>query len=308
MESLVSLGITDFDSLDVSTFISDNIDYEELFASNILSATVSVTIEDLDVLEIPSSTKDGDYIKNEELVLLMESLVSLGITDFNDIDLSLFFGEKVVYDTLFDSTILAATTSVSIMNAGGMVVPTSVFVDGYITKDELVNLMEGLKALGLDSFDNTNSDSIYSGLDSISITKALESEILYYTISQQMVSSLTYVVTKYDDVDVVETGSTIVGGSAPTIIIKDEIVWLLEAIEELGIDLSEFGEVTDSILSDLNGVDIDTLVKSSIMAAQLSQFINVESIPSINKYSQDVVNGDAVQILSKEDLTTLLNL
>lgn len=295
LNAIDALGITNFNDFDISVFLSDSIDYTALFTSEILRATVSSSLTDIKTLSIPNNVIDNNgYITSVELTNLMDAIVSLGITDFGNFDVSVFFG-NVNYDVLFTSEILRNTASNSISST--LTIPNAAKdKDGIITKEELVNLLNGLNKLGLGSFD-TSSDGIYSTLNSSTISVAVESIILHHTISNQLASSLDHVVTQYGEEIVVVDG----------IVEKHEIVALITALETLGLnDLSQLSGLGASILDNIESEgDINTILDSSIMSAILSSLVT--GIEGHSTTSQEVL-GDKpnVNIYSKDSLKSIL--
>jgi len=196
--------------------VLDQVKTDKIFDSNIIHATLSKMLLDLttnQVLVIPyQDVNDVDirryideieYISTDELTSVLESVLVLNISDFADVEtLSLDLITSNI-NTLLNSGILHATLSDQLFSLGDTVVTIPYFdVDDnlirlttgeltketeYIDKDELVNLFDALKLLGITNIDSfQGSITLTTFYDETNRNILLASDIMHATISKQM--------------------------------------------------------------------------------------------------------------------------
>ncbi|MCF7925548.1 MAG: hypothetical protein K9L26_03345 [Candidatus Izimaplasma sp.] len=320
------LGFTDLENMtfdasiiqnlgtEADTTILDTTKSNTLFDSKLVHATLSqMMFEQTEgteaVLSVPYFAENGDpiiiedttdtlnYVAISELNNMLQSLLTLNITDFANVD-SLDLNAVIAdADTLLDSSILQATISKQVFDLGtevilvpyqdvsGSDVRVTVGDSGagtdteYITESEIIAILDSLEILGITDI-NTFSGSV--DLASITsdpgnITKMLLSATLHATISDQLIDqdvagniSIPYL--KEDDLTEIRK---LVGpvGNEIEFIDKTEIEAMIDALDILGLtDVASFdGNVDLSLLT--AGTNAATVLESSTIQATISKQI-----------------------------------
>ena len=320
IEALEVLGVTDIGSFDGSFDLNDLAtegDQNTLLASASMHATFSKTLLDLadDVLIVPEYAQNGTtlikkivalttFITRGEIKAVINAFRAMGYTDLDSfgagIDSSKFFDD---IDTLLLSSSIQATLSDKLLTGtgGALIIPDQDILANqiritvadsidsvnivYVEKAELKALMEALDLLGLNNF------------GAISITPAIlfaaDLNTLFESASMQATVS-----DKILDVASDESGAAgnlivpdyfrealTAGGAGIEQIEKAELIALLDALEVLGI--TDFSATIDaSVVTDLSGAQLDTLLISGSMHVTVSYMIqsngNVSgSIPAL---------------------------
>jgi hypothetical protein len=284
-----------------------------LFASIILHATISDVLIDLqetdDILAIPYFAEDNlteirytdatdaiDYVTTDELNAILQALISIDITDFNNIDtldLNTIIDNS---DELLASSILQATFSKQVLDLGGdtvtvpqqneagVAVQVSVGDAGagtdttYISVDEINAILDALVILNATDIQNfTGEVDLASVLaDPTGVDTLLASATIHATISQQLFDleeGGTLAVPYFS-----ETGGTIritVGdpGFETEYVTEAEVRAMLDVLDLLGIvdNLDQFDGAIDmgTILAD--PANYDTLLASATIHATISK-------------------------------------
>ncbi len=291
LESVKALGLTDLENLDFTSILTGDVDFNKVFISSIISLTISHTL--IPSLDPPSSTLVGDgadqMINQDELAKLFNGLKALGITSLDSLDLTAILGDNVDYKTLFASDIIRANVSEQLIKVEGLIVPNDV-IDvltcntKVITNDELVDLMLGLKALGITSLDEIKVEAFTSGNDNMSIV--LNSKILHATISDVLFEALVIVEEYYTS----ETETDKLFDSDKPYVDKDEIINLLSALGKLGLDIDTMEQLN---LSNLDNEEIDAMLRSYILATKVSELvIDIYSNLSLSIETKEVKDWD----------------
>jgi hypothetical protein len=284
-----------------------------LFASTILHATISDVLIDLqetdDILAIPYFAEDNlteirytdatdaiDYVTTDELNAILQALISIDITDFNNIDaldLNTIIDNS---DELLASSILQATFSKQVLDLGGeavtvpqkneagVAVQVTVGDAGagtdttYISVDEINAILDALVILNATDIQNFTGDVDLASVlaDPTGVDTLLASATIHATISQQLFdleTSGTLAVPFFS-----ESGDAIrvtVGdpGLETVYVTELEVRAMLDVLDLLGIvdNLDEFTGDIDlgTILAD--PANYDTLLASATIHATISK-------------------------------------
>ena len=319
-QAISVLGITDIENMTFDATILNNLGLESdpatldttkfntLFASDVLHATLSDILLDLtvgleSVLVIPYYAEDLseiryvdvvdslEYISKTELQAILQGILVLELSDFNDfssLDLSVVFANV---DTLLDSSILHATVSKQLFDLGGSIV-TIPYVDEaeepirilvgenetqteYIAKAELSAVFDALDVLGINDISTFSGDIDLSVLSvEGNVERLLSSAIIHATVSTQVLDLVTsgILTVPYVAEDNVTEIRVQVGevGKETEYIAKTEIEAVFDALDVLGItDVTTFsGDIDLSVLSVEGNLTI--LLSSSIIHATVS--------------------------------------
>ncbi len=318
-QAIAVLGITDINNValditllqnlgeDLDPTTLDSTKAEKLFASNIIHATLSFFLIDAttsepqvvvipylseDLEEIRYTTDEIEYISRTELEAILQALLVLDITDFENLeglDLSLVTENA---DIILESSILQATISQQLFEIDPLTVSipyydeleepvrisvgTAPFDTEYIKKTELLAIFDALTILNITdiaSFDGNIDLSIITEGDNLDTL--LGSAILQATISKQVFEleideTLNVPYTSADGLTEIRK-SVGVDTTSTEYIVKSEISAIFDALNVLDItDITTFdGNVDLSVLSVEGNVDI--LLSSAIIHATVSQ-------------------------------------
>ncbi|QLY39660.1 hypothetical protein HF295_01790 [Hujiaoplasma nucleasis] len=297
-------------------------------------------------------TDDGDeYIIEAELTELFKSVLALDIEDFNEVD-TLFLSDILPHrNIIFNSAILQATISDKIIelgNDGNLTVPSLdlnndliIMSKGdvsknqnteYIDKDELINTLEALDALGINDFNNIEVDASIikemsvdpindpTTLDESKADTVLSSKIVHATISQvlfdagepdEITGESDLIIPYVAASNYSSTSSSLVrfvSNDSDTYIIEEELTELFRAV--LALDIADFNQVDSLFLSDILPHRF-IIFNSAILQATISDKI-IElgndgnlTVPNLDLSNQEILTtkGDA---LLNEDTTYII--
>ena len=343
------LGFTDLENMTFDASIIQNLgtdadptvlDTEKantLFDSKLVHATLSQMLFDQStgteaVLTVPYYTETGDdviivdstdslnYVATAELNHMLQSLLTLDITDFTAVD-SLDLNNVIAdADTLLESSILQATISKQVFDLGTETInvpyedvdtnPIRITVgdanDGtdteYITESEIIAILDSLEILGITNFDTFDGTVDLASItsDPNNITTMLSSATLHATISKQLLDqdtsgNITIPYLEQDDSTAVRSlvGPT---GNQTEFIAKTEIESLIDALDILGLtDVGSFDGAID--LSTIYDPDATTPVDNR------SEFFGSSTIQAT--VSQQIFDlGDSVVTVPYQDVDT----
>ncbi len=308
---LITTSIDSLTEIDMTKlFTLTETDINILLESKIISTTVGKLVYELagDPLVVPSTTIEdveistGDtvmIISSAEIVKILLSLQSLGITDLNNItfDASIIshlelipvIGEPTtlddaLIDQLLDSEIVHATISkmvfdLSVGATSVLVVPvededniniryTSAGID-YLSKVEIANVLKALYAINITDFSLINLENTSLILEHK--TELLESAIIHATISDMIlgIASTSVSIPETDSIGV----SIKVEYADVTYITKAELNAFFDALNLLGItDPTAF---SSSLNLDILTLDAsqDIFLASAIMHSTVSKTV-----------------------------------
>ncbi len=350
--AVATLEITSLEGMEIGPDILKNLATEtdqtvldedkadKLFASLILQATISKILIDLvggeaPVLTIPYFSETGatiryeteeddfEWIHVDELTALIQAILILDITDFENLDIDSLDLDLILDNAsvILESAILQATISDQIMNleTDMIVVPeydllgeelqittgTGAKATTFIAKGELELTLEAIGVLDIDlqnpDFDETiinklASDSIPGELDDDKLDTLLASSIIHASMSN-MIIDLTEGDGETAAVIVVphfaENGSEVRldDGHGVEYISKTELINLFKAYYAL--DIEDFNSV-DSLEISTILAKFDTIILSATLHATISdQVINMESdavvVPEFNLDEEAII-------------------
>lgn len=273
-----------------------------IFDSIVFNIMLSEIISSIDMIEIPYDVQTIKYgsmsIDSTELSKLLDSLVLLGLDDLDaDIDLNNIFSETLNYNELLDSFILLATISKTLEDSGSFNnVPSELKEYGYISKTELVSMLNAIRIIGVTSLDSMDLD-ISNILSKISTV--LESDLLWIAVSDMLLTQ--------DGISIPDSVQTTVYGT--TVITKVELTTLCGILADIGIDSFD-----DLNLETLLNHDADKLMASVILAAILSDLLvdsgalNIPSSTMENGYIKQEELVNLLKAIQELDITDMDNL
>ncbi len=320
-DSLDVLGITDINNISIDVSILNNLAVDgsptvldtskadRLFASSIITATLSSYLTDFSdeanpLIIVPYEDESGvairttdpadgtEYISQTELTNILKSILVLQLTDFNTVDtlsLTTIIDNK---DVLLDSAIMQATISKQLFDLGDSVITipykseTDQFIrktvgdtgeeTEFITKAEMEALLDSLSVLGITGINDFSGTIDLQNIisDSGKIDTLLASSIIQATISKQLFDLGDSVITiPYRDETNVNDIRVTRGdtGEETEYIVVSELKAVFDSLNVLGIyDVTSFGGSIDLSLLDSPG-KVDTLVASTIIQATISK-------------------------------------
>ncbi|MCK4551833.1 MAG: hypothetical protein KAU02_02865, partial [Tenericutes bacterium] len=343
--AITTLGITDIDNIEVDASILTNLATEadstvldldkadNLFASLILNATLSqylldfatgaeamvvVPYKDQDevLIRLEDPVDQTEYISQAELTNILEAILALDITDFNNIesiDLGLMLDKVSI---LLESAIMHATVSKQLMDLTDVIVVPDDKLDGnplkleigdvgkttmFIDKLELEAAFDALDVLGITDITNVTVDvSILNNLGTIADSTILDtaksdilfgSTIINATLSKFLLDftegAEAFVVVPIKDQDNADVLITATDGTE--FIEQAELTNILKAI--LAINITDFNNVETL---DLNTIidNVSVLLDSAIMHATVSkQLLDLDTVivvPTSNELGNPV--------------------
>jgi len=346
------LGIDDINNIEVDASILTNLALEDdsttldpdkaelLFASMVINATLSSYIIEFAegegaIVVVPYLAEDGtvireidaldgtEYITEVELTNILEGVLALDISDFNNIetlDLSLILDNV---SALLESSILHATVSKQLLNLTDVIkVPASTIVTtgpvglttDFILKTELQATFDALEVLGITDINNVAIDiSILNNLavegqptvlDTTKSDLLFGSTIINATLSKYLIDftegDAAMVVVPYiaEDDSVIRT----VEADGTNIISETELTNILKAV--LILDIQDF-ETIDTLDLDVIIDNVAILLDSSILHAtvskQLLDLTDVIKVPASTVINKGPV-GDEVDFILKAEL------
>lgn len=336
--------------LESDSTILDTAKSDQLFDSVIVHATLSKMLFDQtegvsSILAVPYFNIDGEvvreydvidemeYLSTSELEDILQALLMLDITDFNDVaalDLTVVIEESEV---LLNSAILHATISKQIFDLGSEIVYVPYFdSEGgdvrvevgnilvlsnteYIVKPEIISILDSLEILGITDI-NTFSGSVDLSVitaEEGNIDVMLGSAIIHATISKQLIdldTNGTIDLPHYKQDSLTEIRLTVGSGLEETeYVLKSELEAIVDAMEVLGItDIESFNGTIGLELLNI-GDNAETVLASSLIQATLSTKmlndtggelvvpdVNVNSLAAIRLVQADIVYIDLVEM------------
>jgi hypothetical protein len=255
------------------------------FASENYADTTSNVVLDVD-------TVGGvTYISANELTEILQAILLLELSDFNNIEASLDIASLLENtDELLDSAILHATISQQLVDqtstSDDLVVPNKdsdnndVFVTvgsgeqetRYISKAELNAIFSALELLDIDDINNVSLESIDINLIVDNDDALLASAILHATISYQIIKqteSGDLVVPSLD----LNNDPVQLTVDSTDFISKTEITSTLEAIQTLGItsltDVNVDASILQNLADDTDSSALDVTKAQSILGSKI---------------------------------------
>jgi len=339
INAFLAMGFTE--ELDFASGFDSTLFFAE--ADTILeSASLQATISDMLIngtggnLLIPDfDVEDGDaplrvtvlsdgteYVVKSEILAILASLDTLGLTDFGTMDITigtLFTGtldfavlieSAAVQATISDSLLLTAKTETT-MEAGhaDLVVPTAlrqdITVDGVayeqIANDELIHLLASLRTLGVMSYGESMSGETITGLSNAQIATLLESGSIHVTVYNMLLANAT--------VDIPDLAKeTILYGIVG--ITKDfAIVNFIAAVRIIGAASFTSASFTIAAFDGLTEDDRDTVLLSMIVRNTLTpQFEALDDLdPFYTLEASDYMENNPALFLTAEGIVDYLN-
>ncbi len=309
LDGLKALGINGLDSSSVNIGIStltglSNANFTTALASHILHYTMSEQIRSnaSGTITIPSDAytnteinDTGFYLmKDTEIIDFIGALSTLAITDAASVGISnvlnliqfTYVGPDITAvdstkisggdKAMMDSIIIWNYVSQSLVdNAVAIIIPTIVYDGTIVTriqKAEIVKMLVSMKVLGLTTAVGVDVGvSDLSDLTTTNLNLTLESDIIYYTVSEKVRTNGTLNIP-----DDAYTATYINGTSDPKLIKKDELKNFIGALKVLGGDNANdvtFATVLGKITYTKDGSDNFTAADTSNVATMLDSII-----------------------------------
>lgn len=334
-DALTLLGFADLEEantgFDVSLLIGvDNQDNRDtFFASSIMYATFSdvllglndgfLTIPDANVTTsapVRLTLFGTNYLDLDEIDAFLNALEALGVSSFNDLNLTpaQVFGSDL--DIVLESAIMHASLSGLILDvatdegapsAASIIVPTAlrqnITVLGapqqQIEATELKALFNGFDLLGFITYAESINGPRFTNLSESELESVFESGSLHYTAHHILtdtailsVPSLALEATPYG-----------------TIVSAAELVRLIEASRALGNPNFAAASLTFAQLNNLSPEDRDTILASQVMRNVLTPDIEdiVSSTPGVDLLPSDYENNDTNTFLTQAGIERILD-
>jgi len=274
-----TMGYTDLDSfgasIDSTAFFNSR---ETLLLSSSIQATVSnkllndtgnaLLVPDQDINNNPIRLLSDTYIKSTELSALLDGLDLLGLQSFGTMNFTPTNVFNADFNTVMEAVSLQLTISDTILDtakdnqtaasAGDLIIPTALqeqlavdsITTNQIKKAELINLLEGLDALGVSSFDGAVNASTVTSLNETTLTTILESGSMHVTVDLMIDSNTAMTIPEYDDANSLsyDAVNDLLHGITD-ITLKTEIIDFIAAVNVLSS-----GDVTNASF-DLAAID-----------------------------------------------------
>ncbi|MCF7924088.1 MAG: CvpA family protein [Candidatus Izimaplasma sp.] len=290
----------DLDTFDLDTlFNMAESEYQTLFESIIIRSTITAQLLTFnlgqDSLVIPNDVYETtDYITSDELIDLMLA-IKIIYDDIDTFDIDVLYNlNSTAYDTLFTSKIIRATITNTLesfnLGAFGLVIPDNTYeTEDYLTKVELVNLMNGISMISSD-VDTFTIDSLFaldqselSDLFGSTIMQATISDIILgYSMSTQDTSQMKLIVPNVFRENI--TVDTITEEQ----IEANELIDIILAINAIGITGFDGGINPDLISSSL---DFDLILNSGSMHVTFDNIIDSNDDLVVPDLATDILYG-----------------
>ncbi|MGS0971626.1 MAG: hypothetical protein ACVCEJ_00035 [Candidatus Izemoplasmataceae bacterium] len=321
-------------SVDGDPLTLDTAKSQELFDSMILHATLSTIMieqtegldsilvvpyydEDSNVVRTYDAVDDIDYIEISELNAILQGLISLDITTFEDVNTLNVDSVLSKLNILLDSAILHATLSKQALDLGEGVlsvpeadedsnlvritVGSGLQATEYISKAEINALVGALEALGISSVTAYDGNFDLTALsDETAQDTVLESASIHLTISNLLLDL-------GDDVLIVpmykEAGETPGNEVRKTVgtteyVVKEEIKALINAFDAMNfLDLDSFGTSLDSSQF---FTQREVLLGSASIQATLSDKLLNDTAGALLVPDVNVNTGDPIRIVQSD--------
>ncbi len=298
-------NITNFDFI----FKLTESDFNDLVASEILGASITKTIKeinvaDIDIIVLNEALDSRGYVSGSEILAMVNSLKSIcGYDDLSSEDKEAFSFDTMVIninelidnkdkiDTIFNSYILMASISYkaygiindSVDIPNDLKLPTKndsniyKWINVGENKGELYYLVEALRVLELtDKISNTSSSIEINAnelINTLVINKTYES--IENSINKIVDSKIIYATASKTLIDFNNDSTSMVKIPESAIdngfVIRAEIVKLFKAIKALGI--TDIDSVDENSILNNSDIDADVLVESSIMWLTISKAV-----------------------------------
>ncbi|ERJ13158.1 hypothetical protein [Haloplasma contractile] len=284
-------------STDDDAKVLDDEKTETVLNSAITHATLSTMLLDLtdstsNVLLVPEQTINGElvryqdqieYISKDEITEVLEAVLVLELSDFNDIETLGVSSLSNNLNALLESAIFHATISDQLISLGDdvLLIPESdisgietkriVGQTEFIIKDELQNLLDGLNLLGFTSINSFTGDVSLNTLDQdTNQTTLLSSATMHATISKKLLelNDTVLIIPTY-----LEASDTYIQKdvSGTQFVVKQEIKATINAFIEMGyIDMEHINDVSPNNVLNAN---YDILLNSVSIQATISDLI-----------------------------------
>lgn len=303
---ITSLGITSFDSLEISTFLGRIVNGETLNQSDIIRYTITNAIlKDSCPLKVPSAATavemDQTLLTKDEIVGLVGIIKALGLIDFNNFDANTMFGGTISAANLsaaINDSYVARYTITNKMNASTSPLNTpnialeTEYNQDFITKEEMIALVNVIKTLNISNFNDFNAQTILGG--TLSNTVINDSYTVRYAISKQMLKDTCPL-----DIPTVAIETL----DSQQFITKDEITGLIGVISSL--DLDDFNDFNATAI--LDGVLSDSLINSSYSVRYtVTNKMNAStSTFKVPKNALEKISGDT--FITEEEITNFMS-
>ncbi|MDD4070056.1 MAG: hypothetical protein PHF05_06355, partial [Candidatus Izemoplasmatales bacterium] len=326
-----ALGITDINDIEITPELLNNIALasdpskidpvksEKLFASKIINATISDMLIDMttgeeQVLVIPYTSYtdlsvryfededlDIEYISEDELTNVLEAILALELTSFDDFeqieDFDIFIKNSEV---ILNSAILHATVSKQIIDLSPDTITVPYYDEDavsirvmkgvvgketeYILKDELNAIFDALSVLNITTIEDISEDINLTDVlaDEANYSILLGSAIVQTIVSEQLIqlnTDETLTVPYFAEDNLTEIRKTVgVDSTSTEYIVYDELYNILKALNVLGItDITTFDGKIDLSLLNAPEARADVLGSSVIQATISDKVIELET-------------------------------
>lgn len=266
---------------------------EVVLNSSVILISISNLIFGIEMLEVPNTVTFNCYgnlsITRAELLNLIDAIKTLGLEDFESFDFNILFDDELVYSELLNSEILAATISSLVIEYDIFYIANGMLVDGYISKSELISLLEVIRSLEIDLEVELDFTTILTNMKEL-----LNSNILYMTISQMI-----------QNTDILAVPNSAYASDllySENVIDKEELSTLFDILSSLG--LTDLDNLDVNLFFDESIVYSD-LMDSKILSATLSTFVIAASVDGTLVIPDDAYDSEGYIIES--ELIALLN-
>ncbi|MBI9008584.1 MAG: hypothetical protein JEZ05_01010 [Tenericutes bacterium] len=349
--AISTLGISSIDNLAIDPSILTNLAVDgqptvldstkadKLFGSKILNATLSSYLFDFatgaeSFIVVPYFAENNsteirvidpidstEYISEDELTNILQAVLVLDITDFENIDQLDIASILADVDVLLDSSILHATISKMLIDMDDIVavplndqagdplkitVGTGVTESTYIAKIELENVFDALSVLNITDIEDVAIDLTIlenlavegepTVLDTAKSTRLFSSSIINATLAKYLLDftggAEALVVVPYEDQD----GTTIRftdAADGTEYIVESELTNILKAV--LVLDITDFENIENIDIGEILS-NVSTLLDSAILHATVSkQLLDLDTVivvPTSNEL------GDPVKVIT----------
>jgi hypothetical protein len=360
------LNITDMENINVDASIInelaedddpttlDNVKAQKIYNSKILHATISKMLFDQtdtsDTLVVPELKQDGftkvvnyvaiddlRYVSTDELDAILQALITLDISDFeemNSLDLQTVIDNSA---TLLESAILQATISKQLLDLGTETIqipyvspqdqPIRIVVDEgtskevtYIDKDELIHTLDALEVIGMTKVDGFDGQVLLTPLYVESNRDILfDSAIMQATFSKQVIDMEG---TQFDIPNADVLGQAIktthgVGIEEFTYITEDELSALILVMELFGVTDVQTFDGAFSFEDFSTDEQQNTLLDSAIVHYTVSKEMldltdDVLIVPTYNQDGVDPANEivktvSSFDFIVKDEVKAIIN-
>lgn len=307
LDSLAVVDLANISGISFAFKLTEN-DVNTLYSSKILSGTMSgeirnAQVSDFDLVIFDYNNDSNGNIKASEVYAVLSSIKTIvGYDDLTDEQKNSFsFSEVTIevndvlnnkIDAIFASNILVDSMSyktyTTINGKEGISIPAKFALttsseinyaswrDNGSAKGELKKMIDALKALSGDDIDvdNIDTDGIIN-LDSTSITTIVTSDILYFSMSDNILGcglSIPAVVQVIADSNYQDE----------IYITKDEIQNIMGALKALGIDSLDVIQISSATALSLSDDDLNTVLLSYVVRFEVSSQVetNIGEVPT----------------------------